>query len=622
MQGLFQSAFFHALGYAIINSLWQTAIVWLLYLLISHTLTLAATVKYRMAVFAQLLCFAWFWITLIFYGNQSLHFNTLTYSDQFSQTNTMGAVIAKQLVDWLLKAEQVFPYISLAYLLVLSVMVVRFMTAYRHTQMIRQSGLVKMPVEWRIFISRLSVQFSLKREVRIFLSEKIRTPLTIGFLKPVILIPIASINHLTTEQLEAVLLHEMAHIKRFDYMVNLLVSLVELSLFFTPFVHLISRHIQKERENSCDDWVLQYQYKADNYAEALLRLACIQNTPAFAMTASGRKKELLSRIQRMMGQKENRLSCRKCMLGFGLIALVLGSFVWLDSSVKNNLPENANVPFSKTNLTRPLTKHPFLISNRIMPGTLALQPTISLAFLQEPAMSKQVFLPDIKIFVPKAENKAVLKNDPVLPDKRILVNYQALKKNSPAQLIPLKIVALTTKSTSKQHEQIMPPPIPVLQTEVLPNLIESVSIDDQDMALTVNNTYDLLKKMDLEKFIADIIHYGHLDDQAKAMILNQLKKIQLTPKEKDLLIREVKAKQIIRKLTHIEHSGNRINVSLSDSDILVMTPDNDLNEVDNKRVIQIKLAVLKQLNLLNIKLLPIGTYLRKNENGEILIDQQ
>ena len=135
MQGLFQSAFFHALGYAIINSLWQTAIVWLLYLLISHTLTLAATVKYRMAVFAQLLCFAWFWITLIFYGNQSLHFNTLTYSDQFSQTNTMGAVIAKQLVDWLLKAEQVFPYISFVYLLVLSVMVVRFMTAYRHTQM-------------------------------------------------------------------------------------------------------------------------------------------------------------------------------------------------------------------------------------------------------------------------------------------------------------------------------------------------------------------------------------------------------------------------------------------------------------------------------------------------------
>ena len=53
-----------------------------------------------------------------------------------------------------------------------------------------------------------------------------------------------------------------------------------------------------------------------------------------------------------------------------------------------------------------------------------------------------------------------------------------------------------------------------------------------------------------------------------------------------------------------------------------MTPDNDLNEVENKRVIQIKLAVLKQLNLLNIKLLPIGTYLRKNENGEILIDQQ
>jgi bla regulator protein BlaR1 len=126
----------------------------------------------------------------------------------------------------------------------------------------QEQRLQKMPAEWRLFVNRIAGQLNIKKKIQVFLSDTVTTPLTIGFLKPVILIPVASINHLTTDQLEAVLLHELAHIKRYDYLVNIILSVVEISLFFNPFTQLLSKNIRKERENSCDDWVLQFQYDA------------------------------------------------------------------------------------------------------------------------------------------------------------------------------------------------------------------------------------------------------------------------------------------------------------------------------------------------------------------------
>ena len=62
--------------------------------------------------------------------------------------------------------------------------------------------------------------------------------------------------------MEAVILHEVAHIKRMDYVLNLVLAFIEAAMFFNPFTHLISFHVKRERENCCDDWVLQYEYNA------------------------------------------------------------------------------------------------------------------------------------------------------------------------------------------------------------------------------------------------------------------------------------------------------------------------------------------------------------------------
>ncbi|MES2004878.1 MAG: M56 family metallopeptidase [Bacteroidota bacterium] len=334
MQHLFQSSFLQALGYAIANSLWQTALVWLIYMSASGLLPLRSAAKYRLAVAAQVTGFLWFIFTFQFYYQQYNNAwqtaGTTQVSQQVQQLVSTNTDLYSRLIHWMVKGEQLLPYISMAYLLLMLVLCIRWIMGYRQTQLIRSNGLQKMPAEWRLFVKKIAARLSIKKEVRIYLSNTISSPLTVGFWKPVILIPVASINHLSTDQLEAVLLHELAHIKRFDYLVNIILSVVEISLFFNPFTQLLSKAIHKERENSCDDWVLQFKYDASVYAEALLRIACLQTLPALAMAATGGKKnELLVRVKRMIDQKENRFSYRRQLLALLIMTGILSSIAWL-----------------------------------------------------------------------------------------------------------------------------------------------------------------------------------------------------------------------------------------------------------------------------------------------------
>ena len=369
MQHLFQSTFLQALGFAIANSLWQTALVWLICMLVNSLLSLTASAKYRLSAVAQLISFTWFIITFQFYYHQ--------YSEAWQQLATVSTVsqniqtiawnnssFSSLMINGMVKAEKLLPYVSMAYLLLMLFLCTRWFVGYRQTQVIRNTGLQKIPVEWRVFVKRISAQLGIKKNIRLFLSDLVTTPLTIGFLKPVILIPVASINHLSTYQLEAVILHELAHIKRYDYLVNIVLSVVEISLFFNPFTQLLSGSIRKERENSCDDWVLQFQYNASVYAEALLRIAWLQTVPAFAMAATGKKNELLTRIKRMIAKKENRFNYRKQLLAFVIVTGMLSSVAWLNpiaSPPNNTIVADRHKPVLKKKV-QPFAVEPMAVS--------------------------------------------------------------------------------------------------------------------------------------------------------------------------------------------------------------------------------------------------------------------
>ena len=255
-----------------------------------------------------------------------------------------------------IKTELLLPYLSVAYLFMLLFLSVRLTRAFYFTRSIRVKGLHKADVEWRLFVKRTAAYLGINKEVKIYFSDLVKSPLTIGFLKPLILVPIASINHLTADQLEAILLHELAHIKRADYLINIVQSVIEIILFFNPFVQLLGKTIKNERENSCDDWVLQFQYNPAMYAEALLRIAYVQTGNVFAMNATGSNKgDLLPRVKRMLNQQEKTHRYRNQVFSLLLITIMLSSVAWLQPVAKNTTLAKSTTANQQKVVIEPLT---------------------------------------------------------------------------------------------------------------------------------------------------------------------------------------------------------------------------------------------------------------------------
>ena len=360
MQSILHSAFLQALGYAIFNSLWQVALLWLIVMLVNGLANLSASRKYYVAVTAQFAGFVWFLFTLQFYYAQcntaisslqsaGLAVNDYYFYEPIVHNFSSGVTYA------IIKTEQLIPYLSAAYIVMLLFLAGRLIRALLYVKQIKTKGLSKPGVEWKLFVKRTADYLGIKKEVSLYFSGIISSPLTIGFLKPVILLPVASINHLSTDQLEAILLHELAHIRRADYLINIVLCTIETVLFFNPFTHLLGKFIKRERENSCDDWVLQFQYKPAMYAEALLRIATLQVQPAFTMQAAA-KQELLPRVKRMLNQKEKNYQYRNHILAFLLITVMLTTVAWYTPPATNYKPaQQAATASEKKMMIEPLT---------------------------------------------------------------------------------------------------------------------------------------------------------------------------------------------------------------------------------------------------------------------------
>src|SRR6185295_15762068 len=220
--------------------------------------------------------------------------------------------------------------------------VVQFIRNYKFVQVIRSIGLSKCNVDLRIFVQRFAERMGIHKPVHIYISELISSPVTIGFLKPIILMPIAAINNLTVKQVEAVLLHELAHISRHDYFINLLINFIHTILYFNPFVKLFAKTIEREREKSCDEIVMQFQYDPHGYASALLVLE--KNNfmrQRMAVAASGQRKDLLHRIEKILGIEKRKTPDFRKLGGLlaGLICIIgLNAIFFFSSPVIQNNP--------------------------------------------------------------------------------------------------------------------------------------------------------------------------------------------------------------------------------------------------------------------------------------------
>jgi beta-lactamase regulating signal transducer with metallopeptidase domain len=154
-------------------------------------------------------------------------------------------------------------------------------------------------------------------------SALVEVPTVIGWFRPVILVPATFFTGLPPEQIEAILIHELAHIRRHDYFVNLFQIGIETLLFYHPVVWWISRAIRQEREHCCDDLALQIVGDREVYVRALASLEESRSLP-MAITLAATGGSLLQRIKRIAGVGvPNRSNRRWLLMGGALLVVVL-----------------------------------------------------------------------------------------------------------------------------------------------------------------------------------------------------------------------------------------------------------------------------------------------------------
>ena len=349
MASIYQSPFLIALGWTIAASIWQSALLWLFYQVTCGVYRNISPVRKHFIAFLLLLgSFGWFGITLANKYGEAVKLNA--YLSGFTE-NTNTAITLAYSPDVLFSydgltdfANQYLPYISAAYLIVLLLLSVKLINAYLYSKQLKTKGLLLIDEHWINLVNKYAQKIGITKNVQIHLSQYISVPATLNFFKPVILLPLAAFNHLTPQQVESIILHELAHIKRNDYLINIIASVIETILFFNPFVLLLGKALKKEREHCCDDFVLQHRFDPHSYASALLSLEQLRvGIQPLAIAATGKNShQLLGRIKRIMNVSTTNFNYGQKLLALVVMAFIMISVALLSpSSSRSNAANRA-----------------------------------------------------------------------------------------------------------------------------------------------------------------------------------------------------------------------------------------------------------------------------------------
>lgn len=220
-------------------------------------------------------------------------------------------------------------WLAFVWLTGVTAMSLRLLGGFVCAQRLRRAMVQAAPEQWRELAAKWQGQLGIGRFIEVFETPLVDVPLVIGWLRPMLLLPAEALRLLRLEQIEALLIHELAHVKRNDYVVNLLQSLLETLLFFHPGVWWLSARVRLEREVCCDAITLRLHADRDAYAEALVALEQMRQSPVpQTVMAALRPGQLLRRIQRMYDSPPPEVARRPWGAVLVVTAmLLLGAFI-------------------------------------------------------------------------------------------------------------------------------------------------------------------------------------------------------------------------------------------------------------------------------------------------------
>lgn len=325
----------HALGATLFHSLWLGVILALLAGLVMFTTRKAsAAMRYNLLT----ICLVLFVVAIFFTFYKELQKPIGSIADQvvinLPSEATNQAVIAnvqndmysglnKVLALWNAYAYQ----IVLIWFLIICGKSIQLVVGLNGVYYLRKHKTYAAGKKWDEKLTELAGKLGLSQPVKIMQSGIAQAPMVVGHFKPLILIPLGLLNGLSNAEVEAILSHELAHIKRKDYLVNLLQSFIEIVFFFNPAVLWVSQLIKTEREHCCDDLAIACVSDRKNYVQALIFCQEFkQRAPAYAMAITGKKGSLLHRASRMLFNTNSTLNkMEKTILTIALVSVVVCS---------------------------------------------------------------------------------------------------------------------------------------------------------------------------------------------------------------------------------------------------------------------------------------------------------
>ena len=302
----FTSSLIESIGLTIIDTVWQGLLIGSgLFLLLTGIK--ASAIRYRMSMLALVTMFVWTGYSFANHYQESLESAKMLAGVQqipgagYSDIAVLPENPVSQNGLISLLHDFLHPYTSLLtgiWICGILFLYIRLSGGLIYISRLKtRSRVVKDPV-WLDKISELSKRVGVNRISRLLESATISSPVTMGFLRPVIILPTGMLTGIPTAQLESILVHELVHIKKADYLVNIFQSLVEIILFYHPATWYISFMIRKERENRCDQITVGLIDNPVSYARALTTIGenSIYRAPKLAIPAHSGKGDLTRRI--------------------------------------------------------------------------------------------------------------------------------------------------------------------------------------------------------------------------------------------------------------------------------------------------------------------------------------
>ena len=256
---------------------------------------------------------------------------------------------------------------------------VKVLSGLVYAQRVRHYQTSPAPADWQQRLAQLLQKLQISRPVSLLESAIIKIPMVVGVLKPVVLVPVGMLTHISPEQVESILIHELAHIRRQDYLFNLIQHLVDTLFFFNPALVWVSSLIRGERENCCDDVAISQTRSRRQLINALVSFHEYTQTPnGFALQFAGKENQVVKRVKRIVHKKNHSLNAGERIVLMSSILLLSAAFI----TTKSSRPEPPSAPAK-------VAPHPATVTG-VTTTTTAAQPAPAPAKKTQPATIKPI----------------------------------------------------------------------------------------------------------------------------------------------------------------------------------------------------------------------------------------